>query len=133
MKKGDNVRITESAKYKGQDITWTERVTGKVTLKKGSFVFHSSDKKLVSFRSKTTCFFIDSPCCGHVYALEITEDITIDCYDTEVRIELNENSKIQYLGKKYIKYDYEIRVEEFDSYGKSQGWGPKKTLIDNTI
>lgn len=132
MKRGDIVKVREGAKYTGQTMPWTEEKTGKIILKKGSIVYHSSDAKLSIFRAKVTCFFVDSPCCGHVYALHITEDITIDSYDTEVRIELNKNSKIQYLGRKYIKYDYDTRVEEFDSCGRSQGWGPKKTIIDNT-
>ena len=76
MKKNDFVNVTESARYTGQDMSWTEEITGKTTYKKGHTFYHFSDTKLKSFVPKTTCFFSENKTIpGFCYTLTLNQDI----------------------------------------------------------
>jgi len=109
MKKGDRVYISKDAKYNGQDMEWTERITGTITLYKGQKLYHSSDSKLKAFYPKETCFFMNTYAEGYVYCAILNKEITIPCYDNEVRIDLsyfsNDDIEIYYIGtRKYDKF-----------------------------
>jgi hypothetical protein len=129
MKKGDYVQVTNKANYVGQNMAWTEQVTGQVTLKKGDVLYHFSSKKLTSFFPKTTCFFMtDVKTSGYCYILRLLKDITVDCYMNEIRLNLYEGKKLQYLGE--VK---KIRTDEKIFLGHRHGWVPKYKIIDNRI
>ena len=104
------IKITNTAKYDGQDIQWTETPTHKVGLKKGDKVYHKTTTKLNSFLSKESCFYNNSieevvNFTGYnsfLYEIEILEDMTVQGYsnDSEVRFEITkENAKMFYVGK----------------------------------
>lgn len=117
MKKGDFVKVAKNAYYTGQDMRWTEQVTGKKTYKAGAKFYHFSDRKLNSFLDKKTCFFDeDTEIVGHCYVLTIERDMTLDVYSNEVRINLDENSNIQYIGK--IRYNFNKRYS-YIKWGRS--------------
>jgi len=100
MKKGDYLKITSDAKYDGQDMRWTETFKEKITLKAGTMLYHSSDKKISEFLSKETCFFLDDRMENYCYVAVLKKDVVVDYYESqEVRLEINENNcSIQYVG-----------------------------------
>lgn len=104
------IKITNTAKYNGQDMQWTETPTHIVELKKGDKVYHKTTKKLNSFLSKESCFYNSNisevvALTGYdsfLYEIEILEDMKVQGYsnDSEVRFEItSENSKMFYVGK----------------------------------
>jgi len=106
MKKGDFVTINENQKYSGQDMRWTEQVTGTTTLKSGTKLYHFSDRKLIGFFPKETCFFLTKKSFGHVYEMTLKEDTNVRLYSDEVRIDIDENDKIKYIGDIKIIREY---------------------------
>lgn len=125
MKKGDFVEIKENGKYSGQDMGWTEIMTSSEVTKSEFTVYHYSDKKLNEFRQKETCFFDEKiKIEGHVYELTIPAGTYIERFDNEIRVELESNLKIRYIGEIKFKRDF----TEKGTYGN-----PYITVIDKTI
>ena len=108
MKIGDIVEITELAIYDGQYMAWTETRTSSEVTKSEIKAYHYSDSKLNSFVPKITCFFDDF--CdwleGYIYEITIPAGTQIARYDTEIRVDLNENMTLKYIGRNKRLYDY---------------------------
>jgi len=110
MKKGDYIKISTDAKYSGQDMGWTEEVTGRETLPAGTILHHYSDDKLSAFYPKTTCFFDEDIPGGHCYLVMLKKDVQVVRYGYEVRFEIsNDNCKIQYTGT--VTYNNHKRID----------------------
>ena len=112
------IRITENAGYRGQDMKWTETFshTEKTTEKK--YLFHFSYEKINAFRPKYTCFFDENAMLSgqEIYVLEIPEGENIDIYDSnEYRVELNTKHNIKYAG--YIERRQERKGWEWETVG----------------
>ena len=112
------IKITETAKWNGQDMAWTETPTHMVNLKKGDILQHVSSKKLNSFLSKESCFMnrnFDINSFGYsqyVYQVELLEDMAAQGYsnDDEVRFEItSENAKIFLVGKVNVLDTYSTK------------------------
>ena len=112
-----SIELTETAKYNGQDMKWTETPTHIVELKKGDKLYHKTTNKIKEFLSKESCFYnntldeiIDfTGYTSFIYEIEILKDMKIQGYsnDSEVRFEITqENSKMFYIGK----------IEVYDNY-----------------
>ena len=104
-----------NADYAGQNMAWTESITGKTAYKKGHVFFHFSDKKVNCFAEKLTCFFDNNKNIeGYCYILILKSNKVFDNYSDEVRINITESRNgnlfnIFYVGKISTK---EIRNEE---------------------
>ncbi len=117
MKKGDLVKISNSANYSGQDMRWTETKTSSVTLKKGTRLFHFSDNKINSLLEKETCFFQKDQSLGHCYVCVLKNDIEASEYSNETRIFLNsKDCEVTYVG-----------------YTENIWKGEKRVFVDNRI
>ena len=114
------IKITNTAKYNGQDMQWTETPTHIVELKKGDKVYHKTSKKLNSFLSKESCFYNSTieeivGFTGYnsfLYEIVILEDMKVQGYsnDTEIRFEItSENAKMFYIGKIELLESYTIK------------------------
>ena len=100
MKKGDYVKITNTAKYSGQGMRWTEIRTETITLPIGTRLYHFSDNKINEFLSKETCFFLEDNGLGHCYIATLKKEMTVNVFSTEVRFDITPgNCSIQYVGK----------------------------------
>ena len=127
MKKGDYIKISEDAKYNGQDMRWTEEQTDEKVLLKGTTLFHCSDSKIKEFYPKETCFFEDDLCTEHSYLITLLRDVKVRVYGNEVRYRMNEfNSKIQYLGRVKV-------VKTGKMLSGNTGAYPEYKGIDNRI
>jgi hypothetical protein len=106
MKNQQLIPVDENAKYNGQYMKWTEECTGIEKIKKGTILYHFSDKKLKSFLPKKTCFFLEDRSFGYCYIIKLKTDIEIKTYGSEIRINIDKNTKIYYVGRIYNKIDY---------------------------
>ena len=118
MKKGNLVSVKGNGKYAGQDMGWSEPCTGFDTLKAGTKLLHTSDKKLSEFAEKETCFFTDDRGTGHTYLVTLKKDIEVEYYGwEEVRFDIDEsNIEIKYMGfrgydKNYDYIDKTLKIE----------------------
>jgi len=100
MEKGQKIHITGNARYRGQDMPWTETFSGQVTIRKGDVLFHHSRQDLTAFYPKTTCFYFFPQGVGNTYAFVAKKEIRADRYGNEVRIDLEKyrDFEIYYIG-----------------------------------
>ena len=115
----EKVEITETAKYNGQDMEWTEVFTGKkIVGEGGEFVFHRSSKKINEFLAKQICVtpfehgrsYLESNAtkkevalkynwCSFVYVIFLPEGTVVDTYsDDEYRFNLNRGFNVYFSG-----------------------------------
>lgn len=108
MKIGDRVEIKENAKYTGQDMAWTETRTSSEITRESIKAYHYSDKKISSFVPKITCFFdsFSDFIEGYIYEVTIPKGCHVNRYDSEIRVELNEEMSLKYIGRNQRNYDY---------------------------
>ena len=134
MKKGDYIKITDDAKYPGQDMRWTEECTGTETLPAGTKLYHYSDSKINEFLSKETCFFYDDCSYGHCYEVVLKKQVTVREYLSEVRFWIGQsNCEIRYLGKvETIRTGRRIENGIDDWTGKMT-WKQEIIIKDNRI
>lgn len=117
MKRGDLIKISKNAKYKGQFMNWTEEHTGKALLKAGTKLYHSSNKRINEFLTKETCFFFNVTAPGYTYCLLLDEDVEVNVYDDEVRLMLTENMKMYYIGEKKYSH-FQPYNEKYPQFGE---------------
>lgn len=133
MKRGTEVKISEYVKGTGNG--WgNDEYSGEITLKPGDVLYHSSKKEIKTFSAGFTCFYLnDYIRSGFVYGIKIEKEMKVKTWNCkeEVRIDLD-SEKIVYLGKCTVKYDYTKTVCTIDNHGR-KNYGPKVTIIDNTI
>jgi len=121
MKRKDFVPVTETAKYAGRTMNWTEECTGNITIPAGTKLYHFSDTKLNALRPKTTCFYTDDRGTGYCYVLTAEKDYNVPSFGSEeVRIDLTEKSRIQFVGRVYVKTYYE----------KQKIWDDRRECMD---
>ena len=97
------IPITDKAHYKWPDHIerWTEEYSGKVTVPKGTELYHSSNSYLEAFVPKETCFSWALRGIGHMYKVTLTKSVIGYTYDdnNEVRINIKpSNATIEYIG-----------------------------------
>ena len=107
------ISVSKEAQYPGQDMRWTERVTGKEIADGKTLYYHYSDNRIREFRAKETAFFDsfnnrdtlkptdkgikqDSE---YLYAYKPKKGKKGDRYDNEVRFNLIENDKLYLIGR----------------------------------
>ena len=124
MRKGDTVKVRSSAKYTGQNMDWTEILTGVEVLTEDLKVYHCSDTKLTAFVPKTTCFFDSKDLMeGFVYEYVIPAGSKIEKFCSEVRVALTTDDELRYLG-----------TVEFVKTGKwTKDHTPEYKRIDRTV
>lgn len=126
MKKGSQIKVTENAKYSGQDMSWTETFTGPKTIGNGGeWVFHQSDREINAFRNKVICAhpyehgksYLESTTTidiitsrynwkKYIYAIFLPEGTIVDTYsDDEYRFQLTTDMKVLYAGIVYEAKD----------------------------
>lgn len=119
MKKGAKIEVTNSARYTGQDMQWTERCTGiKKIGKGGEWVIHTSDRFISAFLSKCICvhpaehsenFFVSSATKKeisgiynwkkYVYAIFLPEGFEVETFSNdEYRFFLSVNMTVIFCG-----------------------------------
>jgi hypothetical protein len=119
MKKGTKIQVTNSAKYNGKDMSWTETFTGqKMIGKGGEIVTHVSDRMIEMFAEKEICVhpqehsesYFSSNCeksdlTGKfswpmfVYSIHLPEGFVVDTYsEDEYRFELREDMDVFFAG-----------------------------------
>jgi hypothetical protein len=122
MKKGAKIQITDSAKYNGKDMNWTETFTGVKTIGKGGeWTIHQSDSLISEFLSKEICvhpkehsenYFVSTATKKEVtekynwkkfvYAIFLPEGLKVNTYsDDEYRFELTEDMTVIFCGTVY--------------------------------
>lgn len=122
MKKGTQIKVTETAKYNGQDMDWTETFTGKKVIGNGGeIVFHRSDVEIKSFKAKEICVspfehgksYLESNATieevtnkynwkKFIYAIFLPEGTEVNTYSgDEYRFELTLNMKVIFAGIVY--------------------------------
>ena len=122
MKKGTQIKVTESAQYNGRDMDWTETFTGKKVIGNGGeIVFHRSDVEIKSFKAKEICVspfehgktYLESNATllevqnkynwkKYIYAIYLPEGTEVDTYSgDEYRFELTKNMKVVFVGTVY--------------------------------
>lgn len=121
MKAGSKIKVKESAKYSGRDMSWTETFTGKITLDRPTRFLHSSDSPIKAFAPVLTCFSFENilnNCLNlsndidrnkygtgkemgrkYCYVLELPAGTALRTYSNdEIRIELTEGMELTYIG-----------------------------------
>jgi hypothetical protein len=122
MKKGAKIQVTESAKYNGKDMNWTETFTGVKTIGNGGeWVTHQSDSMITEFLAKEICVhpfdhsnsYFESTATKkeitekynwkkYVYAIFLPEGFKVNTYSNdEYRFELTENMTVVFCGTVY--------------------------------
>ena len=122
MKKGTKIQVTESAKYNGKDMAWTETFTGVKTVGKGGeWVTHQSDSMTTEFLAKEICVHPSEHSANYfestatkkevsekynwkkfVYAIFLPEGTEVDTYSgDEYRFELTEDMTVIFCGTVY--------------------------------
>jgi hypothetical protein len=101
MKLGSKVKIVNEF-VNVQDMTWTEKFSGNLTLVDDIMVYHHSSKLINKFSSKKTCFSFNK--LNHVgfhYALKLSKGTTVETFDngTELRVVLDNNISIYFIGE----------------------------------
>jgi hypothetical protein len=120
MKKGQEIKVTDLAKYNGADMEWTETFTGLKTIGKGGeWVCHVSEKEVKEFLAKKICvtpsehtetYFESNSTKEEVmkdyfktkflYCIFLAEGTVVETYsDDEYRFDLDETFKIVFSGK----------------------------------
>lgn len=101
----NTVKVSKDYKYNGQDMPWTEKMSPWQKAESDMYLYHFSDDKIKGFVPKETSFFIDRRSIGHVYRIKIKKDRMIHPSQTgeELRINLNENDLLEYLGEDTYK------------------------------
>ena len=132
MKRGSKIEVSEKAKYNGQNMNWTEELTGTVTLEAGKVLYHTSRETLLkSFFPKETCFSESKTSDGHYYALKVINTISASLYNNdEWRIDLDEcrnDVEIYYIGEIARTKTDEIKPD------RRGGFVPVYITVDNTI
>ena len=113
--KAKKIEISESAKYRGQDMDWTEEFTGKEILLQGTKLYHYSWKKINKFYPKTTCFYGNiSGMSKNIYCLILKKDIELETYGNEYRIDLEKY--INDVDMYYIGYGESVPVSDENGY-----------------
>ena len=134
MKKGDYIKITDDAKYSGQDMRWTEECTGTETLPAGTKLYHFSDSKINKFLSKETCFFLDDDGLGHCYIATLKKEMTVNVFSTEVRFDITPgNCSIQYVGKIEAVHTGKRIKNGVDYWSGKMTWKDEIIIKDNRI
>lgn len=139
------VKVTDSAKYNGKDMEWTETFTGqKVIGKGGEFVFHRSDSKISEFLSKEICVspfehgarYLESNATkketiskynwtSFIYVIFLQEGTTVDTYSNdEYRFNLDNSFTVYFSGiliesqKKWERKMTNEGLKEITTYNK---------------
>lgn len=120
MIKGQVIQVTDSARYNGSDMEWTETFTGlKKIGKGGEWVCHVSENEVNGFLAKKICvtpskhtetYFGGNATKEEVmkeyfktkflYCIFIPEGTVVETYsDDEYRFDLNETFKVIFSGK----------------------------------
>jgi hypothetical protein len=99
----NRVKISHNNNYEGRDIQWTEEFTGQEKVEAGRIFYHSSRSYIDVFAPEMTCFFENKIArYWFVYTIVIKNDIVVDTYGDEVRIDLEKNRnnvEIYYIGE----------------------------------
>ena len=119
MKKGSKISVTSSAKYSGQEMSWSETFTGqKIIGKGGEWVTHTSPSMMKEMRTKMICVhtnshsesYFASTCKKeeltgyswktYLYSIYLPEGFVVDTYsDDEYRFELTEDMTVIFSGE----------------------------------
>jgi hypothetical protein len=135
MRKGQRIPVKENAYYPGNTVNWNHErdIPVRVKLNPGTVLYHWSDGKISTFCAKTICTFdTDARGTGHCYAIIIQQSTMATMYGDEARIDIDENSKIIYMGRRYVKKYYDKPKVPLGWQGK-YGWTYPSKIIDNRI
>ncbi len=102
-----SVKVEEGSIKGSENGRWTEIYTGKQIFPKGTKLYHFSEKKINNFIATETCFFTSDRGLGYCYIIVLENDMELRTFGIdEVRIGIDKNTEIKYIGKTYCKYDY---------------------------
>jgi hypothetical protein len=128
--KAKKLNISDEAKYKGQEMDWTEDFTGKEILAAGTKLYHYSWNKINSFFPKTTCFYDNCNKLSHnIYCLILKKDIELETYGNEYRIDLDkyrDDVDIYYIGygeSFSVKDEYDRVIGSYSLQHIADGFG----------
>lgn len=118
------IKVTENAKYNGQDMSWTEELeisSSDVDIT----VFHCSDNYIDGFLAKETCFFNDKPLFkGHTYKYVVEAGVEFLTDGTEIRVDLNNGDELEYIGNYKIVGTGEYK----ETYCNYEGWKKEEIM-----
>ena len=131
--------VSISAIYKGQDMRWTEQMRDWGKAEKDIILYHYSDRQVKSFYPKVTAFFPEKVMYGDdrkegkrigeefVYAIKIKKNrlMSRSVAEDEIRIELNENDELQYLGK---VEKYFVKINDLRFVDKTKDYKEKLAI-----
>lgn len=119
MKKGAKIEVSETARYNGRDMNWSETFTGiKIIGKGGEVVVHTSDRLIKKFMPKQICVHPAAHSESYfkstiskkeltgkytwqifVYSIFLPEGTEVETYsDDEYRLELTEGMNVIFSG-----------------------------------
>jgi len=98
------VKITEDAKYAGQDMNWTETFTGYKVLEEDTLFWHGSNSKIKAFRAKNTCFHTQEQLMSAVSNTERYEGNKVGTSVESYILKLPKGSKVATYSGDEIRY-----------------------------
>lgn len=128
-------KINGTKKQNGRPEKWSEPCTGSFTLPKGTTLYHASDKRINSFQSCETCFYVDDNSTrGFQYKVTLLKDVEVEEFGSEeVRFVITaKNVEINYRGTREIVIDFESPLV-WTGIGNRAGWERPKTMIEKFI